>query len=110
MTAELRTDKLAIFTGASVERSPDDRSAIAAAFAWSTQITTVALEMVLPAAIGYWLDQRLGTVVVFVILGAILGMAASLTHLLQMTSPKKGERGRSGDRQEGRRIDHDDQS
>ncbi len=83
-----------------MEQPSDDRSAIAAALAWSTRITTVALEMVIPAAIGYWLDQQLGTVVVFVLLGAILGMASGLTHLLRMvSSPGEGRAG-GGDRQD----------
>jgi F0F1-type ATP synthase assembly protein I len=60
---------------------------MAQAMVWSSRITTVSLEMVLPAVLGHWLDQRLGTGWVFVILGAIAGMTAGLMHLIRMTSP-----------------------
>lgn len=83
-----------------MEKPTDDRSAIAVALAWSTRITAVALEMVIPAVIGYWLDERLGTVMVFVVLGAILGMASSLTHLLRMDSPPKTGISADGGRQD----------
>jgi F0F1-type ATP synthase assembly protein I len=70
-----------------VEKSPPDQSVIAEAIAWSSRITTVALEMVIPGAVGYWVDQRLGTVAVFLILGVVIGMTTGLMHLLRMASP-----------------------
>ena len=60
---------------------------MAQAMAWSSRITTVSLEMVLPAVFGHWLDRQLGTWVVFVVLGAIVGMTGGLMHLIQMTQP-----------------------
>jgi len=60
---------------------------MAQAMAWSSRITTIALEMVLPAVFGHWLDEWLGTWVVFVALGAIVGMTLGLMHLIQMTAP-----------------------
>ena len=45
---------------------------MAIAIEWSTRLMTIGLEMALPAAGGYWLDRRVGTSPVFVILGAIL--------------------------------------
>ena len=48
-----------------------------------------ALEMVLPAALGYWGDQQLKTKPIFFILGTIFGMTAGFIHLLQMALPKK---------------------
>ncbi len=55
----------------------------------------VALEMVLPGLAGYWLDQRLGTVVLFMLVGFAVGGTASIMHLIHMVrnenreSPKK---------------------
>jgi len=72
-----------------VIESSDDRSSIAQAWAWASRITSVALEMVLPGVLGYWLDQKLGTVMVFLVLGVILGMVGGLTHLVRMTQPQK---------------------
>lgn len=64
-----------------------DRSPFAAAMEWTSRITTISIEMVLPALLGYWLDSKLGTRVVFVILGAMAGMVLGIWHLLRMTSP-----------------------
>lgn len=53
---------------------PDDnRSAQAIAFEWAARIMTISLEMVVPGLLGYWLDQRLGTKVVFLLIGFALG-------------------------------------
>jgi hypothetical protein len=60
---------------------------MAQAMVWSSRITTVALEMALPAVFGHWLDSQLGTWWVFVTLGAIAGMTLGLMHLIQMTKP-----------------------
>ncbi len=63
----------------------DDRSAMARAYGWVAQITTISLEMALPALGGSWLDQKLGTKVLFLILGSVLGFAAGFWHLLKLT-------------------------
>ena len=57
---------------------------IAAAMQWVTRITTVSLEMSLPAAGGYWLDDRWGTAPWLVVVGATLGFVVGFRHLLQM--------------------------
>lgn len=70
----------------------DDRSPMALAIEWSTRMMTIGLEMALPAGGGYWLDLRAGTSPLFVIVGAILGFAAGMYHLLQIArqqEPKK---------------------
>ena len=70
-----------------VTNPTDDRSAIARAYGWTAQITTVALEMVLPALGGVWLDAKLGTKFLFLILGAVLGFVVGFWHLLKLTIP-----------------------
>lgn len=55
----------------------DDRSAQAIAFEWAARVMTIALEMVVPGLLGYWLDQRLGTRVLFLLLGFALGSVLS---------------------------------
>ena len=47
---------------------------------------TVSMEMVLPGVAGYWLDQRLGTKVLFTILGFGIGMLTGIWHLIRMTA------------------------
>jgi hypothetical protein len=68
--------------------SSDDRSPLAVAMQWSARITTIALEMSLPGLGGFWLDQKLGTRPIFVILGVIVGFSGGLMHLIQLTKQK----------------------
>ena len=65
--------------------SPDDRSQLARAYQWATRIMVVSLEMVLPGLAGYWLDSKLGTVVLFTLVGFGFGTTGAVVHLLQMT-------------------------
>lgn len=53
--------------------------------ALATQLTAVALEMVVPIVVGYFLDQWLGTWLVFVVAGAVLGLIAGMLSLLRLT-------------------------
>lgn len=64
----------------------DDRSPFAIAAAWSATIITISLEMVVPIGLGYLVDAWLGTRIVFVILGAVAGMALGMWHLMQIVS------------------------
>lgn len=68
-----------------VTNPSDDRSAIARAYGWTAQITTISLEMVLPALGGVWLDGKLGTKFLFLIAGAVLGFVVGFWHLLKLT-------------------------
>jgi F0F1-type ATP synthase assembly protein I len=72
-----------------VKEKRDDRSPLALGIEWSSRITTVALEMVLPALGGYWLDRRLGVLPLFLAIGAVLGFVAGFWSLLRMTRPSK---------------------
>lgn len=65
----------------------------------------ISLSMALPALGGYWLDARLGTGFVFVVIGALLGFALGMVQLMQIakatSSPPKGKVSRGdGGRQE----------
>ena len=76
-----------------VTKRDDDRRAFESAFAsaivWTSRVTTISLEMVVPTLIGYWLDQRLGTRVLFLTLGAILGFVTALRSLLRLGTPSR---------------------
>jgi F0F1-type ATP synthase assembly protein I len=67
---------------------PDERLPIAIAMEWSARLMTIGLEMALPAGGGYWLDLQLGTRPVFLILGAMLGFAVGMFHLMQIARQK----------------------
>ena len=71
----------------SVTEPSDTRSAQARAYHWASRIMSVSLEMVVPGLIGYWVDQRLGTVAVFTIIGFIGGMCLGMWHLLKIVKP-----------------------
>ena len=62
----------------------DTRSPSAKAMAWVSKITTISVMLVLPALGGYYLDQYLGTVALFLFLGMLVGMLASGWHLYKM--------------------------
>ena len=51
---------------------------------WVAKITTVALEMFLPAVLGGYLDRRFGTGYLALV-GLVFGVVLGIWHLLQMT-------------------------
>jgi hypothetical protein len=70
---------------------------------WVAKITTVGLEMALPAIGGGWLDRRLGTSY-WALIGVALGVTVGIWHLIQMTRPpgreSAGERTKGGSQDE----------
>ncbi len=71
---------------------PDDRSAVAIAVARASQITSICLGMVIPGVVGYWIDQRLNTKIVFTLLGAVFGLSYGIYALVRITSKSPGPR------------------
>jgi F0F1-type ATP synthase assembly protein I len=69
----------------------DDRSSFALAMAWTQWITAIALEMAIPGAIGLWLDRRLETGGVFLVLGVVIGFAVGMWHLIGLTRPPRND-------------------
>lgn len=67
------------------QRDIDDRSAMSKAMAMATSVTSVALEMVLPVFLGYWLDTKLGTRALFAIVGGAVGLTAGIWNLVRLT-------------------------
>jgi F0F1-type ATP synthase assembly protein I len=57
---------------------------MARAVAWSSAVISIAVESVLPILIGLWIDRKLGTVLVFLVLGAALGMTLGLFHVVRL--------------------------
>ena len=79
--------------GAPVTNSANDRSPLTLAMEWTSRVTTISLEMVVPVLLGLWLDLRLGTWVVFSVLGAILGLGLGMWHLIRLTEAPSGKEG-----------------
>jgi hypothetical protein len=77
-------------SGTCVPSERPKRDPLALAVEWVTKITTVALEMVLPAVGGGYLDKRWGTKY-WTLVGLVLGLVVGMWHLLQMTKqPTRG--------------------
>ena len=74
----------------------DDRLPMAKAYQRATRGVTVAVSMVIPGMLGYWLDSRLGTRALFTILGFALGMTLGMIELIRMAQPKAGQPKESG--------------
>ena len=73
-----------------MDRPPeDDRSAISLAYAWATRVMVIAAEMVVPGLFGLWIDQKLGTLVLFALLGFAFGITIAIMHLVRMTKPDR---------------------
>lgn len=66
------------------DSSPDERSNFAKGFDLATRISTACLTMVLPALLGHYVDQRLGTKFLFILVGLALGMALGIFQLIRL--------------------------
>lgn len=65
-----------------------DFSPLAAAIQWTSRITSIALEMTLPAVLGFWLDHWLGTGFVFLLAGAVAGFCTAMLSLVRLGRQK----------------------
>ncbi len=55
---------------------------------------TLAVTVLAGLGLGYWLDGRLGTRPVFLLLGSGLGIAVALVYFVRTVGSSKGEAGR----------------
>lgn len=76
------------------DASKDDRPPMVVGMYWVQQITSIAVEMALPAAVGHYLDLRWGTGPWLLAVGAVFGFLAALWHLWALA--KRGGPGSSG--------------
>ena len=75
-----------------MQDSNEDRSAMAVAMAWASQITAISVEMVLPGLGGLWLDRKFNTTPLLTLLGFALGLTAAIWHLIRITkNPTNGD-------------------
>jgi hypothetical protein len=84
------------------ELDPNPINPIGRAMEWVTKITTVGLEMMLPALGGGWLDKRLGTNY-WALVGVVLGVTLGIWHLLLMTRATGAGSNRAGLNRDSRR-------
>ena len=67
----------------------DDRTALAKAYQRASRGVAIAVGMVFPGMMGYFLDSRIGTVALFTIIGFGTGMSYGIWELVRL--------GRTGD-------------
>lgn len=61
-----------------------NRTSLVEAHQWVSRLTTVGLEMSLPALLGHWLDKKWGTTPWLTAIGGVLGFILGMIHLLRM--------------------------
>lgn len=66
------------------EPDPTPPSPLSSGVGWASRVTTLGLEFCLPPLAGVWVDNRMGTRPWGLLVGAILGFAVGLTHLVQL--------------------------
>lgn len=64
---------------------PEEVSPVARGVAWYSHAMTISMEMVVPGAVGIWLDRQFGTGHVCALVGFLLGITVSLWHLFRLT-------------------------
>ena len=67
------------------------------AFGWASRITTVAIGMIVPGLVGFWLDHRLGTLILFTLIGFGLGVTTGAWQLVRMASSKNYDKQKKED-------------
>jgi F0F1-type ATP synthase assembly protein I len=64
---------------------------MAIAFEWSATVMTISAEMVVPGLLGYWLDRRLGTRALFLLVGFAIGGALAGLQLMRIANKRSGK-------------------
>ena len=61
-----------------------DESALSDGVRWATRVSTIGLEFAIPPSIGVFLDKRWRTTPTLTIVGAALGFAVGMLHVLRI--------------------------
>ena len=64
----------------------ESQSLLSVGIAWASRITTIALELSVPAAVGFGLDRWLSTAPLATLLGASLGFVLFMMHTVRIAS------------------------
>jgi F0F1-type ATP synthase assembly protein I len=51
---------------------------------WASRVTTLGLEFALPPLLGVYLDRRWGSTPLATVIGAVLGFAVGMMHVLRI--------------------------
>jgi ATP synthase protein I len=64
----------------------ESQSLLSVGIAWASRITTIALELSVPVAVGFGVDRWLSTAPLATILGAVLGFVLFMVHTVRIAS------------------------
>ncbi len=64
------------------DADPSGRSPLAVAFGYASRITSISMNLVIPTALGYWADEKLGTKHLWLFCGLGLGLLAFIWQLM----------------------------
>ena len=70
----------------------DGRSSVARGYVLADRVFTIAMQMALPPAIGWWVDGKLKTSPWLLAAGAVLGFVASLLQLIKLAKDSEDEK------------------
>ncbi len=63
---------------------------MAKSFSKASEVTSISIMMIVPGLVGYWIDQKVGSVLVFTLLGLALGMGVAFRQLMILVSNPTG--------------------
>lgn len=64
--------------------APEGRSSLSVGMEWASRVSTIGLEFALPALLGHGLDRWWRTTPLMTVLGAFLGFAVGMMHLMRI--------------------------
>ncbi len=67
-------------------KTVDDRSPTAKAMSQASEVIAACMLMIVPALIGYLVDQKVGTGFLFTVLGLIFGMVGAVLQLMRLVA------------------------
>ena len=70
----------------------DVESILSVGMQWASRVTTVGLEFALPPLLGVWLDRWWGTTPWATVVGAVLGFAVGMMHILRIAREAPGSK------------------
>jgi ATP synthase protein I len=73
---------------------PESRSTLAVGMEWASRATTIGLEFALPPLLGSVGDRWWGTVPWLTVVGAVLGFAVGMMHVLRLAQAPRSRTGR----------------
>jgi F0F1-type ATP synthase assembly protein I len=85
-----------------VDNPSDDRISLVRALEVASRVLAIAIEMAVPAVLGYWLDHRFGLPPLFALLGGILGMTWGIWTLIRIAPSLQDRNSRKHPPDDGR--------